>query len=242
MLYNEGPPASIVTVSMDAHVLTDADVRDMELVRSRRALAYLKDKIGNERMLELLASDLDEATRQVAGWVEESNGRWQSGALLLRTAGPGADTFHDWFMGNMARQNEPIFRAGHPDHFVNHPLKGGAEVVENVGEDDLPWHIFLEFRGADTDLPAPWDSSFPADKAFAAVIKDRNGLLIGSAMHELRDFVDPTEGTFLEAKLTIILPAAAPSGLVSGHLRHFAMEFRNWTEMARAGIAQPVAA
>lgn len=238
MIYNSIPTDSIVRVAFDGLELSDSDVRAMELIRSRRSLAYLKDKIGNDQMLELLAADLDESTRAVAGWLEQSNGEWQSDALVLRTPGPNSDTFHDWFMGNMAKKNEPVFRAGHPDHFMNHPTGAGkAEVIENVGEDDLPWHIFLEFHGSDVEFPTPWDPEFPSEKAFGVFIMDREGRQIGSAMHELRDVVDPTEGTFLEAKLTIILPKAAPSGLLAGHLRHFTVEFRNWTELARAGVA-----
>lgn len=108
-------------------------------------------------------------------------------------------------------------------------------MIETVGEDDLPWHIFLEFCGADVELPTEWDPDYPSELSFAALIADGDGRRIGSAMHELRD-VDRQLGRALEAKLTIHLPEAAPEHLLAGHLRHFAIEFRNWTEMARHGV------
>ena len=139
MLYNDIDPRGPVRASFDGASLTDADVRDLELLRARRSLAYLKDRIGNDGMRELLKADLDAATAQNAAWVEQSGGAWRSGALTMRVPGPGAANFHDWFMGNMKRRNEPVFRAGHPDHFMNHPLPDGrAEVIENVGEDERP--------------------------------------------------------------------------------------------------------
>lgn len=234
MLYNDIDHRSGVRAGLNGVALNEDDIRGMELLRARRSLAYLKDVIGNDTMRTLLADDLDAATRQTAEWVERSAGAWRSGALTMRVPGPDAVSFHHWFMGNMKLRNEPVFRAGHPDHFLNHPLPdGGAEVIENVGEDERPWHIFLRFHGADTEFPTQWDPSYPLQQSFGVVISDANGLRIGSAMHELRDGADGG----LEVKLTVHLPQAAPAELVDGHLRHFAVEFRNWTEMARHGVA-----
>lgn len=184
-------------------------------------------------MLNLLANDLRTATAHVTAWLDASQGRWRSDSLTMTVPGPSAAHFHAWFMGNMKRGNESLFRAGHPDHFMNHPLPDGrAEVIENVGEDNLPWHIFLTFTGSDTPLPTAWDQDYPAQHGFGAFIFDSKGTRIGSAMHELRD----TDSGEMQAKLTVSLPEAAPAELVVGHLRHFSIEFRNWTEMARHGV------
>lgn len=233
-LYNDTPAfeAAPVVEFGGAH-LDEADIRDLELIRSRRSLAYLKDRIGNDAMLELLADDLDAAATKVTGWLDASDGRWRSDSLTMTVPGPAAEAFHAWFMGNMKRGNETLFRAGHPDHFMNHPLPDGrAQVIKNVGEDNLPWHIFLTFTGSDTALPTPWDPDYPLELGFGAKILDVHGTRIGSAMHELRD----TDDGHLQAKLTVSLPQAAPAELVVGHLRHFSIEFRNWTEMARHGV------
>lgn len=114
-LYNDTPAvaAAPVVEFAGAH-LDEADIRDLELIRSRRSLAYLKDRIGNDAMLDLLASDLAAAATQVTRWLDASEGRWRSDSLTMTVPGPTAQSFHDWFMGNMKRGNESLFRAGPP--------------------------------------------------------------------------------------------------------------------------------
>ena len=207
--------------------LNNAAIRDLELVRARRALAYLKAKIGNVAMRNLLKDDLDRTQARSREWVGASDGRWKWGSVELIVPGPGAMAFHSYFMTMMKEDRQLELRAGHPEHFMNVPLGAHAEVIENVGQDDLPWFIRLDFTPPDTEFPAPWDSAYPAEQRLGAFINDAHGLRIGSAIHEMRDAADG-----LHIKLTIILPEAAPDALVDGHLQHFAVEFRNWTRLA----------
>lgn len=211
-----------VTARIGEDTLTNEDIRNMELRRARRSLAYLKRKIGNEAMRILLKDELDAATIRTSKWMDASAGEWTSGALHLQTPGPSAAYFHRWFLGKMKDGQEAVFRAGHPDHFLNHPIDRGAEVIENVGEDHDPWHIFVRFVPDETPFPTAWHASYT--ERFGALITDRDGRRIGSALHELKDL----DGG-LRAKLTISLPAASPADLIRGHLHHFAIEFRNWT-------------
>ena len=115
-------------------------------------------------------------------------------------------------------------RAGHPDHFMNMPLGPRAEVIENVGEDDIPWFIGLEFTQDAARFTTTWDDSYP--EHLGAIIRNLDDVIIGSAMHEMKDAADGTH-----IRLTITLPEAAPEQLVRGHLEHFAVEFGNWTRM-----------
>lgn len=137
--------------------LTNEDILNAELERARHALAYLKGKIGNDSMRELLADDLDEMTAQVQGWVEASNGAWQSGSVELVLPGPSAAAFRAWYAEAMAKSWETQLRAGHPEHFINHPTHDAIEVVENVGETELPWHIFYRSLPEDATYPSLWD-------------------------------------------------------------------------------------
>lgn len=205
--------------------LEPADLDAQELSRALGALAYLKTRIGNDRMRELLAEDLDETTRRTGIWAAESRG-WKSANLRLVVPGPDAGTFHAFFMEMMKQDRQPDLRAGHPDHFMNVPLGPTAQVIENVGEDDLPWLIKLEFTGDKGRFPGKWDSDFP--HRLGAVIFNDDDVQIGSAMHELRDTSDGTE-----LSMTISLPEKAPDALLDGHLRHFAVEWRTWARMAR---------
>ncbi len=202
-------------------------IRDLELTRARLALAYLKSKIGNEGMQALLKDDLDRTMARTWEWVEASAGEWKSGSVGLVVPGPGAKAFHAWFMDAMKRDRQRELRAAHPEHFMNRPLGAHADVIENVGQDELPWHIKLDFTSPEASFPTAWDPAYPVSERLGAVIKDAQGRRIGSAIHEMRDAEDG-----LHLKLTIHLPTAAPDALVTGHLRHFSVEFRNWTRMA----------
>ncbi|WP_267425722.1 hypothetical protein [Methylobacterium sp. GC_Met_2] len=207
--------------------LANADIRDIELARARRALAYLKARIGNTGMRELLRDDLDRARAQNRAWVEASGGRWKSGTVELVVPGPRAAAFHAFFMAMMKEDRQSELRAAHPEHFMNVPLGPHAEVIENVGQDDLPWFIRLTFTASDAEFPTPWDPAYPAEHRLGAIINDADGQRIGSAIHEMRDAEDG-----LHVKLSIHLPEAAPDALVTGHLHHFSVEFRNWTRAA----------
>ena len=217
-----------VRALISGRTLDDAAIRDIELTRARRALAYLKVKIGNAAMRDLLKEDLDETQARNKARVEASGGRWKWGSLELVVPGPRAAAFHEYFMTMMKEDRQPELRAGHPEHFMNVPLGPRAEVIENVGQDDLPWFIRLDFTPPGTEFPAPWDPAYPAEHRLGALINDADGLRIGSAIHEMRDAEDG-----LHVKLTIILPDAAPDAFVEGHLHHFAVEFRNWTHGAK---------
>ena len=160
-------------------------------------------------------------------WVEASGGAWQSGSLELTVPGPGAEAFQDWYtriMATTAREAE--LRAGHPEHFVSHPLPGRVEVVENIGETELPWRVFYHPLPEDSAFPSSWDSDYPTRAGME--ILDEDGLRVG---YSIRESCDEPDGR-LRLKFTTHLPAAAPAELVGRHLHHFAIEFRNWTRTA----------
>jgi hypothetical protein len=199
----------------------------MEFGRARRALAFLKARIGNDAMRVLLKDDLDASAARVRTWLEASNGEWTSGTMTLVVPGLSAAAFHAWFMKVMKEARETDLRAGHPEHFLNHPMQGHAEVIENVGEDDGPWYLKLDFTPPDASFPTPWDPDFT--ERLGVIINDVDGNRIGSAIHEMRDAPDG-----MHVKLTIHLPKAVPHRLVLGHLRHFCVEWRNWSRLARS--------
>ena len=158
-------------------LLTDADILRLELDRARHALAYLKARLGNDRMRDLVADDTTVMSSQVQAWMRESAGAWQSASMELVVSGPPAAIFKAWYADLFARDRQEILRAGHPEHFVNHSSgAGGAEVIENVGETDLPWRICYE-PVADAELPVPWDCDHPV--RFASQLRDPDGQLMG---------------------------------------------------------------
>ena len=168
---------STATASLDGEPLDDRGIRDAELARAHHALAYLKERIGNAAMRDLLARDIDAMTKRVREWVEVLN-----------------------------------------------PGDGGIEVVENIGETDLPWRIFYRDLPDDA-FPMDWNADYPV--RFGAEIVDGDGLRVGYTMHQGRDAADG-----MHLHMRTLLPEAAPQALVDRRLRHFAIEFTNWTRAA----------
>ena len=205
-------------------VLDDRAIRDEELTRARHALAYLKTRIGNAAMRKLLADDLAQTTSQAREWVERSGGRCWAGHVELITPGPSAEAFHGWYERAMAERREEVMRAGNPEHFVLHLGDEGIEVIENIGESAPPWRVVYRTL-PDDGLPLPWNDGYPV--RFGAELVDGDGLLVGYTTHQARDF-----GDGLHLLLRTLLPEAAPASLVERHLRHFAIEFTNWTQTA----------
>ena len=162
---------------------------------------------------------------QVRGWVEASRGMWQSGSMHLTVPGPSARAFQDWYVAAMTGAREAELRAGHPEHFVSHPLPGLVEVVENIGETELPWRVFYRALPENFAFPVAWDPAYAL--RYGMEIVDADGLRVGFSMRQSRD-----EGDGLHLRFTTFLPKAAPPALVRRHLNHFAIEFRNWTRAA----------
>lgn len=221
---SEGRTAFLARAILDGQAFDDQDIRHEELVRARHALAYLKDRIGDERMRELLAPDTDRMTSRVRDWTAASDGRWQNGVTELIVPGPSARVFHDWYDRAMAERREVVLRAGHPEHFVLSPGDDGIEVVENIGETELPWRIFYRSLPDDA-FPVAWNEAYPI--RFGAQIVDEGGVRVGYTMHQSHDAADG-----MHLHLRTLLPEAAPRTLVERHLRHFAIEFTNWTRAA----------
>lgn len=213
------------TVIVGNEGLDNHGIRDAELDRARHALAYLKGKLGNDAIRLLLDEDLQAMAAQVRSWVEASWGMWQSGSIHLTVPGPSARAFQDWYVAAMAGGREAELRAGHPEHFVSHPLPGLVEVVENIGETELPWRVFYRALPEEFAFPVAWDPAYALH--YGMEIVDADGLRVGFSMRQSRD-----GGDGLHLQFTTFLPNAAPPELVRRHLNHFAIEFRNWTRAA----------
>ena len=220
-----------VTVMIDGRHLTPAEIDLAELGRARHALAYLTRLIGNEAMRTLLRQDLALTSAQVLGWVYASAGSWQSGSVELVIPDLSAAEFLAWYRHNTdpesggAAERETKLRGGHPEHFINHPRRDGIEVIENVGETELPWHILYRSLPEQAAFPEPWSPSFPL-RFGAEIIMD--SVRVGYSMRQLRDDADG-----MHIRCTTHLPQAAPYELVLRHLTHFSIEFRNWALIAR---------
>lgn len=209
----------------DGTVLTNDQIKDKELERCQRALKYLKAKL-HPYVKDFLKEDLDKTTAEIEGYVTESNGKWKSGYVDVIMPGITWENYHDWFMNVVKDRAEIALQVAHPDHYLNVVTEVGpvkVDIIENLGEDELPWFIAGTFVNA-SELPPMFKRNMDYPKDFCLEGKSSNGVLMLYAVHEFKN----DENGNCNIRLTIILPEKAPDRLIIGHLKHFSVEFRNW--------------
>ncbi|MET9396241.1 hypothetical protein [Kitasatospora sp. NPDC002965] len=196
-----------------------AAVLAWELDRARAALRLLKQRLGDDRTRELLAPDTAAADAAMAGWLHASGGRWRAAVTELTATGIDAATFLAWWQGRLHAPDRAALLAANPEHYLADSADGTVEIIETVG--DGPLRFVLRFR------PTPATPAYPVRIGGTGHLADGSEVL--RVMHE---FADSPQG--LRIRLTVEFPAAAPTGLSTGHQWHFACEFANWLEAAAA--------
>ncbi|WP_329567222.1 hypothetical protein [Streptomyces sp. NBC_01361] len=101
----------------------------------------------------------------------------------------------------------------------------GARVVENI--DPHVCSIYIDGWGTDAmawaaeaDELLP-ESEFPREMSSNLFLPD--GTVVGRALIQFGDTADG-----FTANLTVYLPTTCPDDVLEHHLRHYAVEFRNW--------------
>jgi len=207
-------------------VLTDDQLKDKELKRCQNALKYIKSKF-HPYVRDFLKDDLAQTTSDMERYASESNGKWKSGYVDVIMPGITWEEYHDWFMNKIKTNDELALQVAHPDHYLNEVTDTGpparVNIIENLGEDNLPWFILGTFVDA-SKMPSIFqrNSDYPED--FCLECRSSNGVLVCYAVHEFKN----CENNNCNIRLTIILPEKAPDRLIVGHLNHFSVEFRNW--------------
>ena len=229
-----GGPLPAAVIRLGDATLFDDDLGQLELARARHALAYLQGRLGHEAMFALLGGDTETMDERVRGWIADSDGQWRTMTADLVVPGCSAGAFQRWYAGTVAAGRDDKLRAGHPEHFVNHPHGELIDVVENIGETELPWHVTYRSRPAEAAWPAGWDERFPV--RFGAEILGNAGVVVGYSMRQARD-----EAGGLHLRATAFLPAAVPGHLLERHGRHLAIEYRNWIALAASELNPPPA-
>ncbi|MFC8491507.1 hypothetical protein ACFUJU_11995 [Streptomyces sp. NPDC057235] len=129
---------------------------------------------------------------------------------------------------------ERVLLAAHPEHHVMGTDEIGARVVENLGPHVASfymdgWGTDALDRAEDADELLP-EAEFPRKMPSNLFLAD--GTVVGRALIR---FGDTTDG--LTAHLAVRFPVTCPGEILDHHLRHYAVEFRNWivaTATARA--------
>ena len=105
----------------------DASIERFEVRAARRALALVKDKLGRERLLELLADEIAAGEAYLREHVERSAGQETSSTTTLLAHGITAGQFTAWLGRAFGR--EDVLLAGHPEHYSIHAGGGRVNIV-----------------------------------------------------------------------------------------------------------------
>ncbi|TDD95841.1 hypothetical protein [Actinomadura rubrisoli] len=222
------PPTS---PTIDFHTLgrtlDDATVDRWELKAARRALMNLKTLAGGQRMMELLAEQIDAGDRFHRELVAASGGTYRESRADLTVRGLSGTDLAAWFRSQLTANGfeDRVFFAAHPEHYVQPPNYTG--LVETIGGHTTRFKVALG-----RELPPPVrayaDPSYPLTLGTASFTLD-DGTPVAYALHQARD-----TDTGADVALRIIYPSAAPDSMIEGHCEHLAIEFRNWIRNAAA--------
>ncbi|MGN5632118.1 hypothetical protein [Streptomyces sp. AC154] len=224
--------SSPVTVTL-ASGPTGGSIDDFELFYARRALERFRTRLGRQGLLDLLAEDIEAGNAFLRESARTSEGVFKSGTTVLTTQGIASGEFLAWMDEAFAGDEGPLL-AAHPEHYVMGTDSVGARVVENIGPHVADFYMggwgteaLAWAKDAEELLP---ESDFPRKMSSNLFLAD--GTVVGRALIQ---FGDTAEG--FTANLTVYFPATCPDEVLEHHLRHYAVEFRNWIVAAAAARA-----
>ncbi|MEV7405610.1 hypothetical protein AB0N93_35110 [Streptomyces sp. NPDC091267] len=208
-------------------------IGDFELFYARRALDRFRTRLGRQGLLDLLADDIEEGNAFLRESARTSDGSFKAGTTVLTTQGLTSGEFLAW-MDKAFAGDENALLAAHPEHYAMGTDSIGARVVENIGP-----HVCSFYMGGwgtealawatDADELLP-ESEFPRKMSSNLFLAD--GTVVGRALIQFGD----TAGGFT-SNLTVYFPTTCPDEILEHHLRHYAVEFRNWIVAAAAAQA-----
>ncbi|MCM2416490.1 hypothetical protein [Streptomyces sp. RKAG290] len=208
-------------------------IDDFELFYARRALDRFRTRLGRQGLLDLLADDIEEGNAFLRECARTSDGSFKAGTTVLTTQGLTSGEFLAW-MDKAFAGDENALLAAHPEHYVMGTDSIGARVVENIGP-----HVCSFYMGGwgtealawatDADELLP-ESGFPRKMSSNLFLTD--GTVVGRALIQFGDTADG-----FTSNLTVYFPTTCPDEILEHHLRHYAVEFRNWIVAAAAAQA-----
>ncbi|MEU1485447.1 hypothetical protein [Streptomyces sp. NPDC005752] len=229
MTHDQTSPSAAVTLASGP--AGPGSIDDFELFYARRALDRFRVRLGRQGLLDLLAEDIEEGNAFLRESARTSGGGFRGGTTVLTTRGLSSGEFLAW-METAFAADESALLAAHPEHYVMAPEADGSfHVVENIGR-----HVCSFYMGGwgtdamawaeDADELLP-ESGFPHKMSSNLFLAD--GTVVGRA---LTQFGDTADG--FTASLTVYVPTSCPEDVLEHHLRHYAVEFRNWITAAAA--------
>ncbi|MEU3502288.1 hypothetical protein ABZ726_16490 [Streptomyces hundungensis] len=214
-----------VTVALASGPVGSGSIDDFELFYARRALDRFRTRLGRQGLLDLLAADIDEGNAFLRECARTSDGEFRAGTTVLQTRGLTSGDFLAWMDAAFAGKDERPLLAAHPEHYAMGTDDIGARVVENIGP-----HVCSFYMGGWGTSAMAWaedaaellpESEFPRKMSSNLFLED--GTVVGRALIQFGDTADG-----FTAHLTVYFPTSCPQDVLDHHLRHYAVEFRNW--------------
>jgi len=208
---------------------SNEEILKIELIRSRKIMSLIMEKIGAEGIVEIFKKEIDENKKKNLQW---SDGCSHKDYIASKTeasitgGGTGAE-FIDWYWHQyVSGVNSLAMLRAHPEHVGIIPIEGGlVGILEVPGHTNNP-HL-LPFRKLTTEewknISIPLTPDYP-DKMLGSIILENKE--VAYLVHEFKN----TEKGF-DVKLAIYWPNKAPTELIKGHSDHLAVEFNNWFQL-----------
>jgi uncharacterized protein len=205
---------------------------DFELGHARQVLAQLKNLLGRQGLLDLLAGEIEKGNAFLREMAELSQGELRPTTIVLSVRGIKAAQFLQWL--GKAFDDEPALLAAEPDHYAMffNP-DSTVTVVERLGLHAsrvlLPAFDKAPNWTADTADHLLPESEYPFRRIADITLAD--GTIVGRMLNQ---FGDTNEG--FTANITAFFPTACPEEFFEHHRQHIAVEFSNWIKVAAAGL------
>ncbi|MEU2954672.1 hypothetical protein ACIOUE_23010 [Streptomyces xanthochromogenes] len=222
-----------VTVTLEAGPAVAGSIDDFELFYARRAVDRFRTLLGRQGLLDLLAEEIEEGNAFLRESARTSDGVFKGGTTVLTATGLTSGEFLAWMDKAFAGDAEPLL-AAHPEHYVMGTDEIGARVVENIGPHVASFYMggwgtdALDWAKEATELLP--ESEFPRKMSSNLFLAD--GTVVGRALIQFGDTADG-----FTSNLTVYFPVTCPDEVLEHHLRHYAVEFRNWIVAAAAARA-----
>ncbi|MFF2050280.1 hypothetical protein ACFVU2_01645 [Leifsonia sp. NPDC058194] len=225
------PRGLTVVARTEDGTFDDAGVDMWELRAAKRALLNLKSLNRGQKMMDLLAEQIEDGDIFHKDLIARSGGGYRVAETILTVTGISAADFAAHQVRSMTSGFDEVDQLkAHPEHYVMPPQYATGGIVETIGE--MPVRFRPAFGealpSAITDFGRP--DEYPIALGGAPLILD-DGTAFAWALHEGRE-----TGSGAEFDLRIVYGAAASDLMIREHSEHLAIEFRNYV---RAAVADP---
>lgn len=201
-----------------------------DLGAGRATLARSRERLGPDRIREMLEPETSIAAAATLAAKAVSGGRWAIADTEIVAPRGTAEGMAAWFTREREADDRPVWTGACPDHYLIATGRDGRqEVIEVTGGAVLPSRFFVDYADAER-VPVPRDASYPVEVAGTASLA--TGEMIGGVRHQFRNL----PGGGFRSRLRVAFPAAMPGLYITEHRWHLAVEFGNWVDDYLSGL------